>query len=348
VPALLAGNAVIVKPDPQTSLIAAWVAEQFLLAGLPDGLFTVVTGDGPIVGGAVIDAVDYVMFTGSSATGRVVAERCARRLIGCSLELGGKNAMIVRADADLRRAAEIAVRACFANSGQLCISMERIYVHEDAYDEFVARFIPRVLSLRLSASPGWSADMGVLISTGHLDRVRAHVDEAVAAGATPLAGGRARPDIGPTAYEPTVLEGVREDMAVCREETFGPVAALYRVRDDDEAVRLANDTRYGLNASVITRDLRAGQRLAARLRTGSVNVNEGYAASWGSTAAPMGGVGESGLGHRHGEGGLLAFTERQTIATQRLLGFGPQLGLDDERWGQALSSAVGLMKRLGL
>ena len=348
VPALLAGNAVIVKPDPQTSLIAAWVAEQFLLAGLPDGLFTVVTGDGPVVGGAVIDAVDYVMFTGSSATGRIVAERCARRLIGCSLELGGKNAMIVRADADLRRAAEIAVRACFANSGQLCISMERIYVHDDAYDEFVARFIPRVLSLRLSASPGWGADMGVLISTEHLDRVRAHVDEAVVAGATPLAGGRARPDIGPTAYEPTVLEGVREDMAVCRDKTFGPVAALYRVRDDDEAVQLANDTRYGLNASVITRDLRAGQRLAARLRTGSVNVNEGYAASWGSTAAPMGGVGESGLGHRHGEGGLLAYTERQTIATQRLLGFGPQLGLDDERWGQALSAAVGLMKRLGL
>jgi succinate-semialdehyde dehydrogenase/glutarate-semialdehyde dehydrogenase len=178
--------------------------------------------------------------------------------------------------------------------------------------------------------------------------VKAHVDDAVAQGATVLAGGRARPDIGPLAFEPTVLADVTESMTLCREETFGPVAAIYPVHDDEEAVRRANDTAYGLNASILTRDLRAGRRLARRLRTGSVNVNEGYAASWGSTAAAMGGVGDSGLGHRHGAGGLLNYTEPQAIATQRLLGFGPQLGLDAQRWGQFLATAVGTMGRLRL
>lgn len=348
IPALLAGNAVMVKPDPQTSLIAAWVSEQLLLAGLPDGLFSVVTGEGPEVGPQVIDVVDHVMFTGSTVTGRVVAEQCARRLIGCTLELGGKNAMIVRADADVARAAEVAVRACFANTGQLCISMERLYVHQDVYEEFLARFIPRVLSLRIARAPGWGSDVGCLISPAHLRRVQAHVDDALVRGAQALAGGRARPDIGPLAFEPTVLEGVTEAMAVCREETFGPVASVYPVAHDDEAIALANDTRFGLNASILTRDLRQGRRLARRLRTGSVNVNEGYAATWGSTAAPMGGVGESGLGRRHGEEGLLGYTEGQTIATQRLLGFGPQFGLDDERWGGLLATAVGALKRLRL
>ena len=346
VPALLAGNGVLLKPDPQTTLIAAWVAEQFLLAGLPDGLLAIIPGEGPVAGPLVIDAVDHVMFTGSTATGRVVAERCARRLIGCTLELGGKNAMIVRADVDPAKAAETAVRACFANTGQLCISMERIYVNDAVYDSFLAHFIPRVLSLRIASQPGWTGDLGCLISPAHLERVRAHVDNAVSSGATVLAGGRARPDIAPLAFEPTVLEGVTEGMTLCREETFGPVTSVYRVFDDEEAVRRANDTKYGLNASILTRDLRTGRRLARRLNTGSVNINEGYAASWGSTGAAMGGVGDSGLGHRHGPGGLLNYTEPQTIATQRLLGFGPQLGLDAERWGQILARAVGTMGRL--
>jgi succinate-semialdehyde dehydrogenase / glutarate-semialdehyde dehydrogenase len=346
VPALLAGNGVLLKPDPQTTLISAWVAEQFLLAGLPDGLLAIVPGEGPEVGPMVMDAVDHVMFTGSTATGRIVAERCARRLIGCTLELGGKNAMIIRADADPAKAAETAVRASFANTGQLCISMERIYVNDAVYEEFLAHFVPRVLSLRITTEPGWGGDIGCLVSEAHLKRVQSHVDDAVARGATVLAGGRARPDLAPFAYEPTVLENVTEEMVVCREETFGPVAAVYRVGDDEEAVHRANDTAYGLNASIITRDLRVGRRLARRLRTGSVNINEGYAASWGSTAAAMGGIGDSGLGHRHGEGGLLNYTEPQAIATQRLLGFGPQLGLDAERWGNLLATAVGAMGRM--
>jgi len=346
IPALLAGNAAVIKPDVQTSLVAAWAGSLLREAGLPDGLYAVVTGEGPEVGPAVVDEVDHVMFTGSTATGRRVAEQCARRLIGCTLELGGKNAMIVRADANPIKAADTAVRACFSNAGELCISMERLYVNDAVYEEFVAEFARRVSGLTIASDIGWDGDVGCLISPAHLERVKAHVDDAVKMGARVLAGGRARPDIGPLAFEPTLLEGVDESMAVCREETFGPVASLYRVFSDDEAIALANDTTYGLNASILTSDLRAGRAMARRLNTGSVNVNEGYAASWGSMGAPMGGVGESGLGSRHGDQGLLNYTEPQTIATQRLLGFGPQLGLDRQKWGGVLAASVGAMGRL--
>ena len=344
VPALLAGNAVILKPDVQTSMTAVWVAALLDEAGLPPGLFAVVTGDGPVIGPEVIDAADHVIFTGSTATGRIVAERCARRLIGCTLELGGKNALIVRADIDVPKAAAVATRSIFANTGQLCISMERIYVHSAIHDRFVEALIARTRDLRIGSSVGWGADLGPLINDAHLERVRAHVDEAVAGGARLLTGGHHRPDIGPLAFEPTLLAGVTESMSVCREETFGPVAAVYRVIDDDEAIWRANDSAYGLNAAILSRDVGAARRLATRLNAGSVNINEGYAATWGSTSAPIGGRGDSGLGHRHGDAGLLAVTEVQTIASQHLLGFAPPFGLDDVRWGRILSASVGLMR----
>jgi succinate-semialdehyde dehydrogenase/glutarate-semialdehyde dehydrogenase len=344
VPGLIAGNAVIVKPDVQTSFTAAWVASIMAEAGLPAGLFQVVTGDGPVIGPAVIDAVDHVIFTGSTATGRIVAQQCARRLIGCTLELGGKNAMIVRSDVDPAKAAAIATRAMFANTGQLCISMESIYVLAAIYDVFLAELIDRVGALRIGTAPGWGADIGPLINAAHLDRVQAHVDDAVTRGAQVLTGGRARPDIGPLAFEPTLLAGVTEEMTLCREETFGPVAAVYRVRDDDEAVWRANDSDYGLNASILSADVRGARRLAVRLNAGSVNINEGYAATWGSVAAPIGGRRDSGLGYRHGAEGLLATTESQVIASQHLMGFAPPFGLDDARWGRILSTAVGLMR----
>lgn len=344
IPGLIAGNAVIVKPDVQTSLTAAWVAALLAEAGLPEGLFQVVTGDGPVIGPAVIGSVDHVIFTGSSATGRIVAEQCARRLIGCTLELGGKNAMIVRSDVDPARAAAVATRAMFANTGQLCISMERLYIHASIYDAFTEALVDRVRSLRIGTTPGWGADLGPIISRAHLARIQAHVDDAVAQGAQVLTGGRARPDLGPLAFEPTLLAAVTEQMTVCREETFGPVAALYRVRDDDEAVWRANDTEYGLNASILSRDVPQARRLAVRLNAGSVNINEGYAATWGSVSTPIGGRGDSGLGYRHGAEGLLATTESQVIASQHLLGFAPPFGLDDARWGRILGTAVGLMR----
>lgn len=348
IPALLAGNAVINKPDLQTSLTALWVAELFVKAGLPKDVFQIVPGDGPDVGPLVIDQVDYVMFTGSTRVGREVAARCGERLIGCSLELGGKNAMVVRADIDVDRAAEIAARSAFSNAGQLCISMERMYVNEAVYEPFIAALLDRVSRMRMKAAIGWGADMGSLISAKQRDRVMEHIDDARVKGAQILAGGKARPDIGPFYVEPTVLTGVTEDMVLCAEETFGPVVTVSCVATDDEAIARANDTRYGLNAAVLTGAIRPGQRVARQLRAGTVNVNEGYAAAWGSIRSPMGGMGDSGLGRRHGDEGLLKYTEPQTIATQRFLGFGPQFGWSDQRWGETLVTAIGAMKRLGL
>lgn len=348
VPALLAGNAVVIKPDDHTSLTALRVRDLLIEAGVPADVVQVVLGPGDVVGPWVIDEADFVMFTGSTRVGRIVAARCGERLIPCSMELGGKNAMIVRADADPERAAEIAVRACFSNAGQLCISMERIYVNRAVHDAFVAAFVRRTDALRMTAQVGWDGDVGSLISAAQLARVEEHVQDAVAKGATVLAGGRARPDVGPLFYAPTILTGVTEAMVACDEETFGPVVAVHAVDSDAEAVHRANDTVYGLNASVVGRDRRAAQEVARQLRAGSVNVNEGYAASWGSVRAPMGGMGQSGLGRRHGEEGLLAYTQVQSIVTQRALGFGAPAGMSSERWGSALLASVVALKRLGL
>lgn len=348
IPALIAGNAVIVKPDVQTTLTALWAIGLMIQAGVPDSVVRVVPGDGPVIGPMVVERVDYVMFTGSTRVGREVASRCGERLIGCSLELGGKNAIIVRADANIARSAEIAVRACFANSGQLCISMERLYVHEAAYDAFVEAFVARTRSLVMKPGIGWGADMGSLISARQLERVQAHVDDAVAHGATVLVGGHARPDLGPFYFEPTILSGVTADMSLCAEETFGPVVAVYSVASDEEAVERANDSVYGLNAAVLTRDTVAGRALAFRIKAGTVNINEGYGPAWSSTRSPMGGMGDSGLGRRHGDEGLMKYTESQTIATQRILGFGAPLGMSDKQWFGVLGSTLGIMKKLGL
>ena len=348
IPALLAGNAVILKPDVQTTLTALWAIDLLIEAGVPADLIPVVTGEGPEVGPLVIEEVDYVMFTGSTRVGREVARRCGERLIGHSMELGGKNAMIVCADADIEKASEIAVRSSFSNSGQLCISMERIYVHERVYDAFAAAFVRRIAAMTMKPGVGWGADMGSLISATQVDRVLGHISDATVRGARVLAGGRHRPDIGPYYVEPTVLENVTMQMSLCDEETFGPVVALYQVASDEEAITEANASSYGLNAAVVTRDHRQGRRIAARLRAGTVNVNEGYAAAWGSTRAPMGGMGDSGMGRRHGDEGLLKYTEPQTVAHQRFLGFGAPFGWSDERWGETLVWAVGALKRLGL
>ncbi|BAD58283.1 succinic semialdehyde dehydrogenase [Nocardia farcinica] len=345
-PALVAGNAVIARPDNQTALTALWAIDAAERAGLPKGLWQAVLGRGSVIGGEVIARADYVDYTGSSATGRTIAQQAGERLIGYSLELGGKNPLLVLDDADVTRAAKIAVRACFASAGQLCESIERIYVHEAVHDRFVEEFVGHVRSIRLGGALDYSADMGSLTFQRQLDTVRAHVDDAVAKGATVLAGGRARPDLGPYFYEPTVLTDVTEEMTVYREETFGPVVSIYRVADEDAAVEAANDTPYGLNASVWTRDAERGRRVAARIRAGSVNVNEGFIAAWGSADAPSGGLGISGNGRRHGPEGLLKYVDTQTIAVQRVLPIAPLPGMSEQLWAKTMTLYLGVMKKL--
>ena len=345
-PALLAGNAAVIKPDRQTPFSTLWAAEALAECGLADDLVQVVTGKGSSLGSPLISQVDYMMFTGSTATGRLVAAESAENLIGSSMELGGKNAMIVLDDADLDRAVEGGLRACFSNGGQLCISMERLYVQSGVYDEFVERFADRIRAMELGPSLDYEPEMGSLVSTSQLEEVTAHVDEAVSAGAAVMAGGKPRPDLGPLFYEPTLLSGVTDDMAVCRTETFGPVVSTYRFDTIDEVVTAANDSDYGLNASIWTRNTRAGRQLATRIQAGTVNVNEAYAAAWGSMDAPMGGMKESGLGRRHGAEGILKYTEAQTVAVQRLVPIAPFGGLSFPKWSALMTKAVRLMRHI--
>jgi succinate-semialdehyde dehydrogenase/glutarate-semialdehyde dehydrogenase len=347
IPALMAGNAVVLKPDHQTSLTSLWAVDLMHRAGIPRRVMQVVLGLGPELGPEITERADYIMFTGSSAVGAQIAGRCGQRLIGCSMELGGKNPMIVLEDADPGRAAEIAMRACFDNAGQLCVGVERIYVMAGVYDAFLDRFLARIGALRMHGSVGWGTDFGSLIGAEQLARTTAVVEDAVTKGATVVTGGHPLPEIGPYFYAPTVLTGVTEDMVCFGAETFGPVVAVQRVESEQEAIALANNSPYGLNASVITEDDRRGERIARQIRTGTVNVNEAYEATFGSVRAPMGGRGLSGLGRRNGDHGLTRFTEEQTIATQRGIALGTPFGMEHDDWGDVIIRGFKALKAVG-
>lgn len=345
-PALAAGNTVVQKPDNQTALSALWLHELAERAGLPADAWQVVLGRGSVIGDAIVEESDYVCFTGSTPTGKRLAAQVAERLTSYSLELGGKNPMVVLPDADARKAASGAVTACFSSAGQLCVSVERIYVHESIHDEFVRALAERTEALTLGASLDYHAGMGSLTSQEQLRTVSAHVDDARALGATVVAGGRPRPDLGPLFYEPTVLTGVTEQAKLFREETFGPVVAVYSYSDVDEAIDRANDTAFGLNASVWTRDTRRGEQVAHRIKAGTVNVNEGYAATFGTVGVPMGGMKESGVGRRNSAEGLLKYTEAQAVAVQRGLRLRPPRGLPPRLWARAMSTGIAALRRL--
>ena len=348
IPALMAGNAVVLKPDHQTSLTALWGVELMHHAGVPRRVLQSVLGLGPELGPELIDRADFVMFTGSTAVGAQIAARCGERLIGCSMELGGKNPMIVLDDADVDRATEIAIRACFDNAGQLCVAMERVYLTPGIHDAFLERFLARIGALRMRAEVGWASDYGSLISPEQLARTTAAVDDAVAKGATVLTGGHALPEVGPYYYAPTVLADVTPEMQVYAAETFGPVVAVQQVADEEEGIAKANDSQFGLNAAVLVGDTRRGERVAARIRTGSVNVNEAYEATFGSTRAPMGGRGRSGIGRRNGDHGLTRFTEEQTIAVQRGIGFGTPFGMEPRDWASVIAKGFAALRWSGL
>ena len=344
-PAVMAGNAVVHKPDAQTMLSALLGAQLLEEAGFPKDLWQIVAGPGRVLGSEIISRSNYICFTGSTATGRLIAEQAGQNLIGCSLELGGKNPMLVLRDADVERAAEGAVRACFSSAGQLCVSMERLFIADQVYDRFVERFVARTKAQKLGPGLEWGTDIGSLISQQQLDAVVAHVDDAVAKGARVLAGGRARPDLGPYFYEPTILEGVDPDMRCFGEETFGPVVSLYRFHDEADAIARANDGEYGLNASIYTRDVKRGRAIARQISCGTVNINEAFAATFGSLDAPMGGMRESGLGRRQGSEGIHRYTDPQAVAVQRLFRFSPVFGMSDETFAKLMTAQMRLIRK---
>ncbi len=346
IPALLAGNAVLEKPDSQTPFTLLWALDLLVECGLPAELYQVVCGDGPTLGPALLAEADYVQFTGSTATGRAIARQAGELLTGCSLELGGKNPMLVLADADLDAAVSGAVRSSFASSGQLCVSTERLYVHESLLERFLADFVGRTQALRLGRGLDWSYEIGTLASAKQLATVETQLADARAKGAQFLAGGNPRPEIGPYTFEPTILIGVTPAMTLCREETFGPVVSVYPFSSNHEAIERANDTRYGLNASIWSKDTARARRMATRLACGTVTVNETYAAGWGSVDAPMGGFKDSGLGRRHGSEGILKYTESQNVTVQRGVTLAPPKGVPAEAFAKGITSAVRASKRL--
>jgi acyl-CoA reductase-like NAD-dependent aldehyde dehydrogenase len=311
IPALMAGNSVILKPSEITPLTSLLVAEGLRECGLPENVFQVATGRGE-TGAALIEHVDMIMFTGSTKTGRKVAEAAARRLIPASLELGGKDPMIVLSDADLERAANFATYYSMQNAGQTCISIERVYVEEPVYDEFVAKVSEKVRELRVGKPEGpGSVEVGAITFPPQMDTIKDHVADAVQKGARILTGGNQAPGAG-RFFEPTVLVDVDHTMKCMTEETFGPTLPIMKVRDEDEAVRLANDSPYGLGASVFSRDTARGEAIARRVETGAANVNDAMI-NYTVLELPMGGAKASGLGSRHGAGGIRKYSSQQAI-----------------------------------
>jgi succinate-semialdehyde dehydrogenase/glutarate-semialdehyde dehydrogenase len=332
VQALLAGNAVVHKPSEVTPFSALLVKQLVDEAGFPPDLYQVVQGDGQ-TGAALIEAgVDKVSFTGSVATGRKVAEACGRLLIPCTLELGGKDAMIVCADADLERAAQGALLGSCMNTGHYCCGTERIYVVEPIYDRFVDKVVAAAKQLRQSDTG--ESDVGAVFWDQQMQIIEGHVADAVAKGAKVLVGGRRNPKLAGLYYEPTVVVDVDHDMELMRKETFGPIVAIQKVRDEEEALRLANDSEYGLNGNVWTTDAEKGQRLAERMETGGVCVND-MAMTYGIPEAPFGGVKASGVGQVNGAQGIRGYCHAHPILADRK-GRGPiQGGYPYTRKGEA-------------
>ncbi|MDP8968363.1 MAG: aldehyde dehydrogenase family protein [Actinomycetota bacterium] len=316
IPALLAGNSVILKPSEITPLTSLLLAEGLAESGLPDGVFQVATGRGE-TGAALVDEVDMVMFTGSTETGRKVCKRAADTLTPVALELGGKDPMIVLSDADLERAANLAVYYSMLNGGQTCISIERVYVEEPVYDEFVRRVVDKVGVLRQGRSTGpATAEVGAMTRLEQLEIVEEHVRDALAKGARALTGGRRRPGKG-TFFEPTVLVDVDHTMKAMTDETFGPTLPIMKVADAEEALALANDSPYGLGGAVLTGDRARGEQLARRMQAGAVCVNDALL-NYVAVELPMGGWKASGLGTRHGAAGIRKFTKQQSIFISRV------------------------------
>jgi acyl-CoA reductase-like NAD-dependent aldehyde dehydrogenase len=319
IPAVVAGNAVVCKTSDFTPQCGALIEKLFVAAGFPNDLITVIQG-GAEVGRALIDATpDKVLFTGSVETGRRVAEACATRLIPAVLELGGKDAMIVLADANLEIAASGAVWGSFTNCGQVCLSVERIFVEQSVAEKFASLCVKKTKKLRVGPGTDPSTDVGPLIRPHHVQRMTGLIQDAVAGGAKVLCGGNPRPDLGPNFFEPTVIIDVDSASRLFQEETFGPILAIQHVASADEAVARANDSRFALAASVWTADSTRGRAIAAQLRAGSVMINDAIS-YYAIAEAPHGGCGLSGWGRTHGKTGLLEMVQTKYIDVDRTPG----------------------------
>jgi acyl-CoA reductase-like NAD-dependent aldehyde dehydrogenase len=316
IPALAAGNGVVLKPSEVTPLTSLLLADGLRECGMPENVLQIAIG-GAETGTALIDAVDFVMFTGSTATGKKVMARAAETLTPVSLELGGKDPMIVLADADIERAANAATYYSMQNGGQTCVSIERVYVEAPIYDRFVDAVTERVRALRQGPPDGpASVEVGAMTFPPQLDIVSRHVEQARAAGARITTGGHVREGAG-RFYEPTVLADVDHTMDAMRDETFGPTVPIMKVADAEEAIRLANDSPYGLGASVWTKDRSRGEQIARRIESGYACVNDANV-NYFVYELPMGGWKDSGLGVRHGAAGIRKYTRQQAILVTRV------------------------------
>jgi len=317
IPAIVAGNSVILKPSELTPRCGELISECFAAAGAPADVLQVVQGGGE-VGSALIDArPDKIFFTGGVLTGKRVAEACARQLIPSVLELGGKDAMIVLADADLEAASSAAVWGGFTNCGQACVSVKRIYVEQGISERFAQRCTDKTKLLRLGPGSDTDNEIAPMIRVDSANHVEAQLQDAVAKGAHLLTGGRRRPDLGSNFFEPAVLVHVNHSMRLMREETFGPVLAIQAVQSADEAIALANDSAFSLSASVWTRDTKRGRRIAESIRAGAVMLND-VASYFVMTEAPHGGHGLSGWGRTHSRIGLLEMVQVKYLDVDRL------------------------------
>jgi succinate-semialdehyde dehydrogenase/glutarate-semialdehyde dehydrogenase len=315
VPALAAGNTVLIKPSEITPLTARYAVDLAHRAGIPPDVIQVVTGDGT-TGAALVDVVDYVSVTGSTATGRKVAIRAAERLIPYSLELGGKDPLIVLDDVNLDIAAAGLLQGALENAGQVCVSVERVYVLDTIYEPFIERLVFHARRLTVGPGDGLDVHMGSLTNEREIERCERQIADAVTKGARVIWGGQRRPDLGPLFFEPTILVDVDHTMDVMQAESFGPLIPIQRVSSVEEAVRLANDSHYGLSSAIFTRDLKRGERIARQLHAGDTSINRTQFVI-GTPSLPMGGHRESGIGRRNGPEGLLRFVTPQSVLVDR-------------------------------
>ena len=359
--ALVTGNAVVLKPSELTSLSALELSSLLSDAGIPEHVFQVVIGDGATGAALVESGIDKLVFTGSVATGKRIAQNAAARLLPVVLELGGKDPMIVLEDADIDVASSGAVWGAFVNAGQACLSVERCYVHKDIYAKFLSACVEKTAQLRVGNGMHDGTDLGPLIHERQLHIVEQHVQNAVSQGARLLIGGERLTSLGPNFYAPTVLADVNHQMSIMREETFGPVLPVMAFNSVVEAVRLANDSEYGLAASVWTRNRARGEKIARQIQAGTVMINDAVSC-FGISEAPHGGIKASGIGRTHGRFGLEEMVRVKYIDSDMLpgikkpwwYGYGPRLsaaveGFLDFQFAAGLSARIrGATRAAGL